>query len=110
MKASMITSTHWFEKEFDFNLPVEAFPGVVERLRGTPARLEEMVRSYPPGILAMRDGDEWSIQEHIGHLSDLEELHEGRLDDYEAGGSVLKAADLQNRKTYEANHNARPPR
>ena len=44
---------HWFEREFDFNLPIEAFPAVVERLRGTPARLDEMVntvrRVHPPG-------------------------------------------------------------
>jgi len=97
---------HWFEKQFDFNLPIEAFPAVVERLRGTPARLDEMVNSYPAGILATRVGDDWSIQEHVGHLSDLEELHEGRLDDYEANAQVLRAADLGNRKTYEANHNA----
>src|SRR5215212_8916654 len=99
---------NWFEKEFDFNLPLEAFPGVMERLRGTPARLEEMVRSYPAGILTMRAGDAWSIKEHIGHLSDLEDLHDGRLEDYAASAEVLRAADPQNRITYEANHNEQP--
>jgi len=31
-----------------------------------------------------------------------------RVDDYLAGGSELTVADLKNRKTHEANHNARP--
>jgi hypothetical protein len=32
-------------------------------------------------------------------------LHEGRLEDYERGLEVLRAADMSNRKTEEANHN-----
>jgi len=31
-----------------------------------------------------------------------------RVDDYLAGGAELTVADLKNRKTHEANHNARP--
>ncbi|PYS76811.1 MAG: hypothetical protein DMF66_12645 [Acidobacteria bacterium] len=72
--------TKWFEREFDFSLPVGVFPCVVERLRGTPARLEELVRSLPPRVLTARRGNSWSIQEHVGHLIDLDELHEGRLE------------------------------
>ena len=60
----------------------------------------------PPEILTRRPGDEWSIQEHVGHLHDLDELHEGRLEDYEAGLDALRAADMTNKKTYEADHNA----
>ncbi|MCA1593178.1 MAG: DinB family protein [Acidobacteria bacterium] len=98
--------TRWIEREFDFNLPAGIFPCLIERLRGTPARLEEIVRLLSPEILATRDGDAWSIQEHVGHLFDLDELHEGRLEDYDKGASVLRAADMSNRRTYEANHNA----
>lgn len=98
----------WVNRKFDFSMPVGMFPVVVERLRGTPARVEEMVRSVAPEILTCRDGDRWSIQEHAGHLLDLDELHSGRLDDYRAGARVLRAADMTNRKTYDANHNARP--
>jgi hypothetical protein len=97
--------TKWFEREFDFSLPVGVFPSVVERLRGTPARLEEQVRSLPAETLTARRGEAWSIQEHVGHLIDLDELHEGRLEDYAHGLDTLRAADLTNRKTFEANHN-----
>lgn len=97
--------TKWFEREFDFSLPVGVFPCVVERLRGTPARLEELVRSLPPQVLTARRGDAWTIQEHAGHLVDLDELHEGRLEDYAHSLERLRPADLSNRKTYEAGHN-----
>lgn len=97
---------HWFDRTFEFNFPVEAFPNIVERVRGTPARLEEMVRALPPGILTMQQGDAWSVQEHVGHLHDLDELHEGRLADYNANLDTLRPADLTNRKTHEADHNA----
>ena len=49
----------------------------------------------------------WSIQEHVGHLADLEGLWLGRLDDFEAGLATLRPADLENRATWDAEHNAR---
>lgn len=103
----MVESYKWFERQFAFGLPVWMYPNVVERLRGTPARLEDLLRTLPPETLTRRDGDRWSMQEHAGHLLDLEPLGTNRLDDYEAGRATLYAADLENRKTHEANHNAK---
>ena len=102
----MVESYKWFERQFAFGLPVWMYPNVVERLRGTPARLEDLLRTLPPETLTRRDGSRWSMQEHAGHLLDLEPLGMNRLDDYEAGRTTLYAADLENRKTHEANHNA----
>jgi DinB superfamily len=96
----------WFKRQFSFGLPIEMYPNVVERLRGTPARLEELTRGISRELLTQRDGDKWSIQEQAGHLLDLEELGLKRLDDFEAGHDSLTAADLANRKTHEADHNA----
>jgi uncharacterized damage-inducible protein DinB len=101
-------SLPWVQRRFEFTLPVEMFPNVVERVRGTPARAEDKLRRLPPEIRTRRDGDAWSIQEHAGHLLDLEELHDGRLDDFLAGVTALRPADMTNRKTREANHNATP--
>ncbi|MFY9822853.1 MAG: DinB family protein [Thermoanaerobaculia bacterium] len=98
----------WTDRHFAFDLPEALFPVVVERLRGTPARIEDKVRSLPASRLTRREGEAWSIQEHIGHLLDLDELHAGRLDDFLAGAPVLRAADMTNRKTHEAGHNGRP--
>ena len=96
----------WFKRKFSFDLPIEMYPNVVERVRGTPARLEELTRGISQQSLTRRDGEKWSIQEQAGHLLDLEELGMKRLDDFEAGSETLFAADLANRKTHEAHHNA----
>ena len=102
----MIERMRWVEREFAFNLPVGVFPCVVERLRGTPARLEELTRGLAREELTAKPGGLWSMQEQAGHLWDLDELHEGRLEDYARGLEVLRAADMRNRKTEEAGHNA----
>lgn len=96
----------WTERTFTFGLPLGLFPCVLERLRGTPARIEDRIRQFPPSILTTRVNEGWSIQEHAGHLYDLGELDDKRLMDYLAGAEVLSPADMQNRKTHEANHNA----
>jgi uncharacterized damage-inducible protein DinB len=97
----------WTDRTFEFTTPVEQFPVVLERLRGTPARVEEKVRALSPAVLTHRDGEAWSIQEHLGHLLDLDELHLGRVDDFQAGAETLRAADMQNKKTHEADYNRR---
>ena len=97
----------WFERTFEFRFPVDQYPNLCIRLRGTPARLEEIVRGISGDVLIGKPGDKWSAQEHVGHLLDLEPLWAARVDDFVAGGDTLTAADLRNRKTDEANHNAR---
>jgi len=96
----------WFQRTFDFSFPAGLFPSILERLRGTPARLEDLARLYPLRIFTMRADSGWTMQEHAGHLYDLDELHEQRLDDYLAGKAALRPADLANTKTVKANHNA----
>ena len=95
----------WGDRTFHFTFPVEVYPEMIERLRGTPARLEDRVRSVDAKLLSTRDGDRWSIQENAGHLLDLESLVSRRLDEYLAGAATLHAADMSNRRTYEADHN-----
>src|SRR5262249_20091249 len=98
----------WFERKFEFTFPVELHPNLCARLRGTPARLEEITRDADHETLARKPEDKWSAQEHAGHLLDLEPLWAARVDDFLKGGTELTVADLKNRKTHEANHNARP--
>jgi uncharacterized damage-inducible protein DinB len=98
----------WFERKFEFSFPVELHPNLVARLRGTPARLEETLRGRPHDILTRKPEEKWSAQEHAGHLLDLEPLWLARVNDYVSATDQLTVADLKNRKTDEANHNARP--
>ena len=103
----MVKKTNWIDRIFDFNFAVEILPCVVERLRGTPARLEDIINTLPVEILTIRVNDSWSIQENVGHLLDLEELGKRRLADFLACEEILTPADMQNRSTNEANHNSK---
>jgi len=102
----MVDRTEWIKRQFSFGLPLGMYGNVVERVRGTPARLEDLTRGLSPELLTRRDGDKWSIQEQAGHLLDIGELEMRRLDEFEAGRETLSAADMTNRLTHEANHNA----
>jgi uncharacterized damage-inducible protein DinB len=83
-------------------------PNLLARLRGTPARLEELLRGRSHKALIEKPQEKWSAQEHVGHLLDLETLWLARVGDYVASSAELSVTDLQNRKTDEANYNARP--
>ncbi len=103
----MVDRTEWIERQFTFGLPLGMYGNVVERVRGTPARLEDLTRGLSREVLTRRDGDKWSIQEQAGHLLDLEGLGKDRLDDFEARRDTLSAADMTNQLTHEADHNAK---
>ena len=96
----------WFGRKFDFTFPVDQYPNVCVRLWGTPARLEEILRKVTIDVLVGKPQEKWSAQEHAGHLLDLEPLWMARVDDFLTDRDTLAVADLGNRKTYEANHNA----
>ena len=97
--------TPWVERRFVFDLPVAMFPGLLERLRGTPARVEDRIRGLGPDVLT-RKADGWSIQETVGHLISVEALWLGRVDDFAAGLDELRPADMTNRHTEESDYNA----
>ena len=98
--------TKWFERKFVFNSQQNIFPSIIERLTGTPARLDEKFKPIPEKILSERFDNTWTIKENVGHLTDLEPLWQGRLKDILNSATEMRPTDLQNRKTSEANHNA----
>lgn len=103
-----ITPPAWFSRKFDFSFGVETLPLVVERLRGTPGRLEERVSAASMRALTQRIGETWSIQENAGHLLDLEPLWLGRVEDLLEGKAELRPADLSNAATHNGRHNEKP--
>lgn len=98
---------NWFDRKFEFTFPVELYPDLCVRLRGTPARLEEIVQGCPMERMVQAAQEKWSAQEHAGHLADLEPLWRARVEDYGTGKTQLTVADLTNRQTFEARHNSR---
>lgn len=104
----MITQTPWIERKFEFNFPVGLFPVIVERLRGTLLQLELTVKNIPDEKLSVKKDGRWSVKEVVGHLYDLEELWNGRIDDFLEHKQTLRAADMSNAKTTAAGHNSKP--
>lgn len=98
--------TAWFERVFPAITDNGRMPTIIERLSGTPARVEEMIRQLDPALLIQKPGGKWSIKEQAGHLSDMEPLWSGRFDDFINGLPELRVADLTNQQTHNANHNA----
>lgn len=99
----------WIERKFTFDYPPEKFPDLLERLRGTPARLEDRLRDVPPPWLTRQsEKGGWTIQQNAGHLIDLGYLSPQRVDQILAGATTLVAADMTNRRTHEADHHGTP--
>ena len=97
----------WFERKFEFGYPVELVPGLLARLRGTPARLEELLLKLGRESLVAKPEGKWSALENAGHLLDLEGLWLARVEDFVAGKDELTPTDLQNRQTDAACYNQR---
>jgi hypothetical protein len=97
--------TKWTDRKFNHDLPEGWLPNVLERLRGTEARIHALIDALSDSQLSFKPEGQWSIKEHIGHLIDLEELHEGRIDDFITGKETLRPADMTNKKTERADHN-----
>ncbi len=99
----------WIKRKWNFDFPVELFPDILERLRGTTARLHAMLPGCSVDVLTHRDKpNAWSIQENVGHLREVEAIWLGRLDDYLADAKTLRTADMTNRATHDANYNEMP--
>ncbi|HSL53970.1 MAG TPA: DinB family protein [Pyrinomonadaceae bacterium] len=98
----------WTDRRFNFDFPAGIYPEMIERIRGTPARLDDLLAGLTSETLTAQVDGRWSMQENAGHLLDLESLVSQRIDEYLAGNAALHAADMSNRKTYDASHNDVP--
>jgi hypothetical protein len=104
----MISRTPWNERKFNFEFPVTNFPCIFVRLKGTSPRIEDYIKDLSEEQLLYKPNNKWSIKEHIGHLADIDELHEGRLEDYKNKAAILRPADMTNLKTNQGSHNNTP--
>jgi len=101
----MITQTPWIERKFEFNFPIGMFPVIIERLRGTLPHIQDIIKDKTEEELSQKVEGAWSVKEQVGHLYDLEELWYGRREDFLSGKQTLRAADMGNTKTHNADHN-----
>lgn len=94
----------WLSRRFEFDFPVDLYPNVLARYRGTPARLEEATQGLSHRQLTTQHFGKWSIQENVGHLLDEEALFTTRLREFLAGAESLTPAPYQH---LELTHNQR---
>lgn len=104
----MIQPIKWTDRKFTFGYDKGYTPFFLERLKMAPPRVEELFRLSNEAAVSHKNGEKWSAKEHLGHLCDLEHLHDGRIDDFMGGAEMLRAADMSNKATYGANHNDQP--
>ncbi len=103
----MNQTARWFYRKFEFSFPVELYPNLCIRLRGTPSRMGELLEGVSPDVLVRKPAGKWSIQEHAGNLLELDELWRMRTEQYVTGARELAVADLNNTRTDQANYNGR---
>ena len=98
----------WFERRFQSDFPATLLPNILTRLRGTPARLDEVLGGQGREALMRKPEGKWSAQEQAGHLLQLEPLWLARVNDYAGGSAGLTPTDLANAATDAAGYNAQP--
>src|SRR5262245_32937238 len=75
--GSDMRRTKWFDRTFPPIADNGLLPGILERLDGTPARLQAMVQGAT--VHAAETG--WSAAKELGHFADLEPLWLARVQD-----------------------------
>ena len=82
----------WAQRKFSFVHPPWMLADFVERLRGTLPRLEALIDGLDDSRAQLQLEGKWSIAQNIGHLSDVEELWQERLEDLKEGRKTYTPA------------------
>lgn len=95
----------WADQKFDFPTSPSEMEAQLLHLSTFPSQLSITLESIPHDKFTVRHDEKWSIQEHLGHLLDLEELPSVRVQEILEEQPILSPADMTNRKTWERNYN-----
>ena len=82
----------WAQRKFTFGHPPWMLTDFIERLRGVLPRLDVLVVGLDNDRAHRQVDGKWSIAQNIGHLSDVEELWQERLEDLRAGRKTYAPA------------------
>ena len=96
----MTPETPWFERDLIFGKPKALLPYFLERLEGALPRIEYKLKDIPESILSMQPMGKWSIKQNIGHLAEVDEISNKRIDEMLAGISPLSPAVFEPRGDY----------
>ena len=82
----------WPQRKFSFGQPLWMLADFIERLRGVLPRLDALLVGLDDDRAHRQLEGKWSIAQNIGHLSDVEELWQERLDDLREGKTTYSPA------------------
>ncbi|MDH4069918.1 MAG: DinB family protein [Ignavibacteria bacterium] len=98
----------WAKRQFRFGHPAWMLMDFVERLQGTIDRIGPLVHRIDEAAAHRIHEGTWSIAQNIGHLGDVEDLWQERLEDLRRRRDVYTPADpVRFQKTAER-HSGRP--
>jgi len=98
----------WAQRKFSFVHPPWMLADFVERLRGLIPRLGPLVAGVDDDVAHRQHEGKWSIAQNIGHLSDVEDLWQERLEDLRQGRTQYAPADPARFQTAALRHQSRP--
>ena len=82
----------WFERNLRFGYPKAMLPYFLERLEGSIVRIQAKVKGVDDKILSTKLNNKWSIKQNIGHLAEVDEIANKRLDEMVKGISPMSPA------------------
>jgi uncharacterized damage-inducible protein DinB len=82
----------WFERNLSFGYTPEMLPFFLERLEGTSVRILAKIKEVDNSILSEKFMGKWSIKQHIGHLAEVDEIANKRIDEMMKGISPMSPA------------------
>lgn len=100
--SNHLPAMKWFDRQFTFGFPVSMLPFFLERLDGTIARLERKTDGIADELLSEKFDGKWSIKQNIGHLAEVDEIANIRIDEMINGISPLSPAVFEPKYDYNA--------
>ena len=108
ISQAILERPSWGERKFSFVHPPWMLSDFIERLRGTVPRLEALMLGVSEADAHRQRDGKWSIAQNIGHLSDVEELWQERLDDLRSGRKTYTPAAPARFQELAKRHQATP--
>ena len=97
----------WGQRRFAFVHPAWMLADFVERLRGLMPRLGVLLEGVSDEAAHVQVDGKWSIAQNVGHLSDVEELWQERLEDLRQSRPIYTPAVPPRFQAAAARHQSR---
>jgi len=98
----------WGARRFSFVHPEWMVADFAERLRGLAPRIALLVDGLDEALAHEPFDGKWSIAQNVGHLADVEELWQERIEDLRRERATLTPAKAERFQAAAARHPSRP--